>query len=111
MWRRRKCDGCNCILTSVESTDLPSTFIYKNDSGRLEPFQRDKLFLSIYASLKHRTTAQKDATALTDTVIGKLTAAAKDANLPRGRIVEATTEVLKRFDKAAYSSYVAYHPL
>lgn len=77
---------------------------------RLEPFQRDKLFMSIYDSLKHRKTALSDASGLTDTVISQLYPLMKDAVVERMAIIRAVTEVLTRFDGVAATHYDAFHP-
>jgi hypothetical protein len=66
--------------------------------------------MSVYDSLKHRKTALGDATGLTDTVISGLLPLMKDAVLNKSDIISITTEVLKRFDKAAATYYKAFHP-
>ena len=109
VWRRRKCQGCNCVITTLEGPDFSSTLLFKSPNGHLEPFQRDKLFLSVYDALKHRKTAQQDATALTDTVIAKLLGQVHDATLLKKDVIDTTSGVLKNFDKAAATSYVAFH--
>jgi transcriptional repressor NrdR len=110
VWRRRQCANCSGIFTTLEQTDLPLSLLYKKDSSHIQPFSRDKLFLSLYNSLKHRNTALNDATALTSTVIGKLLPTIKDASVERADIIQTITETLKHFDKAASVTYVAYHP-
>lgn len=110
IWRRRTCMACATTFTSVEAIDLAGNITVK-DAKALRPFQRDKLFISVYDSLKHRKTALQDATGLTDTVISKLMPSMKDAVLSKTDIIIITTDVLKRFDKAAATFYTAYHPL
>jgi hypothetical protein len=80
-------------------------------SGRtLKPFSRDQLFVSIYESCKHRSSAASDATALTLVVIGDLLALARSGILERDDVARVTHKVLKRFDAAAATYYAAYHP-
>lgn len=110
VWRRRTCTVCGTTFTSVEAIDLSGSITVK-DAKALTPFQRDKLFMSVYDSLKHRKTALSDATGLTDTVVGKLLPLMKDAILDKSDIAGTATEVLKRFDKAAATYYQAFHPL
>lgn len=76
----------------------------------LEPFSRDKLFLSIYESCKHRPSAMTDAQALTETIISKLLPQVQSATLPVGLIKEAASDTLNNFDRPAYIHYVAFHP-
>ncbi len=109
-WRRRSCPGCNAVITTTETIDYPTALIVKRPSNALEAFSRDKLFLSLYECLKHRKTALKDATMLTDTVISKILARTQQAQITSIDIVAAATEVLKRFDRAASVQYAAYHP-
>jgi transcriptional regulator NrdR family protein len=102
--------SCGTVFTSIEAVDLAGSVRVKH-KGSLEPFLRDKLLLSIHDSLKHRKTAQSDATGLTDTVISALHTHMHDAVLQKTDIIQTTTVVLLRFDKAAATYYQAYHPL
>jgi transcriptional regulator NrdR family protein len=76
----------------------------------LEAFSRDSLFLSVYDSLRHRKSAQEDATSLTATIIGKLITHIDNAQLDRGTVVAITEETLKQFDAVAATHYQAFHP-
>ncbi|HUP26343.1 MAG TPA: hypothetical protein VM124_01695 [Candidatus Limnocylindrales bacterium] len=109
VWRRRHCQQCASDFTTLEKPDLPTALavIHSND---YRPFLRDKLFLSVYESLKHRKTALSDATALTDTIVGQLYPCIKNGGIKRGQIIATASEVLHRYDKAAASHYNAYHP-
>ncbi len=109
VWRRRTCMTCGTTFTSSESVDLSGSITVR-DLSRLQPFQRDKLFMSIHDSLKHRKTALSDATGLTDTVISKLYPLMRDALLDKADIIKTTSDVLRRFDKAAATMYDAFHP-
>jgi transcriptional regulator NrdR family protein len=111
VWRRRQCTGCTGVFTTHESIDLPSSLLYKRDEKHTEPFQRDKLFISVYEACKHRKDATQAATALTDTVLTKLRALIDNATIERSAVIGVTSVVLKHFDKAALAHYNAYHPL
>ncbi|HSX53199.1 MAG TPA: hypothetical protein VLF90_02415 [Patescibacteria group bacterium] len=111
VWRRRHCVSCQGTFTTIEQADLPLSLLYKKDLSHVEPFSRDKLFLSLYNSLKHRQTALSDASSLTATVIGKLLLTVKAASVDRSTIIQTATETLKHFDKAASVTYSAYHSL
>jgi hypothetical protein len=80
-------------------------------SGDLAAFRRDQLFVDIYTSCKHRPTALDDATALTQTILGKLLTDQTAPVIERAAIVETAAGALKRFDPAAATIYLAYHPL
>jgi transcriptional repressor NrdR len=113
VWRRRRCTVCGAVFTTEESVDITSSFRLENKAGNLEPFLRDKLYLSIYKSLGHRQTALQDATALTRTVIGKVIKTQQDqpGKITRAELIATTQEILRHFDTIAATHYAAYHPL
>jgi transcriptional regulator NrdR family protein len=78
-------------------------------SGAIEPFLREKLFISIYESCKHRSSALEDAEAITSTIIGNLLGTVQNATLPRSVIATTAAGVLKNFDYAAHTHYTAFH--
>jgi transcriptional repressor NrdR len=109
VWRRRKCVSCQATFTTHEMAAYEGSWRVKDGSGSLFPFNKNKLFLSIYKSLGHRTLALEDATALTDTVMAKLLANAQDGLLEASDITTAAKTVLKHFDTAAAVHYTAFH--
>lgn len=110
IWRRRKCQRCAAVFTTNERVDTESSLRVQNH-GVLEPFSRDKLLIDIYDSLRHRKTALRDASALTQTVWSQLQGPIDEGLLDREEIIKTTSAVLRRFDKAAASHYLAFHPL
>lgn len=109
VWRRRECLNCGLIFTTEEATDYEASWRVKNRQGRLTPFSRDKLFLSLHKSLGHRPTAIQDAGALTDTIIRKLVTQITAGSVERITIVYAVQVSLTRFDKVASTHYAAFH--
>jgi len=109
VWRRRQCTHCGNVFSSLEVVDWNQAIRFKHKS-HLEPFSRDKLFLSLYEACRHRKTAISDATGLTDTILSKLWPRIEAASLTRDQVIATATEVLKRFDRAAATAYKAYHP-
>lgn len=83
----------------------------KDSRGKLSPFNRDKLFIALYESCRHRDRAYQDATALTEVVISKVLGRPAGSVIERSRIVETAHKALGRFDRAAATIYLAYHPL
>jgi len=110
-WRRRQCTNCKHVFTSIELPDLATSFVFLPSSGQVEPFCRDKLFLSVYNSLGHRKDALEASTSLTDTILSRLLKATDGSAIGRTKLIDAATEVLKSFDKAAAVQYSAYHPI
>ena len=76
--------------------------------GRLSPFDRDILFMSVYKAVGHREHPISDAAALTSTITSKLLDGTEAAVKPQD-IAQTTLDVLKHFDKAAAVQYAAYH--
>lgn len=108
-WRRRQCLNCSAIFTSVEKADLEKSIVVSKNNA-LKPFLRDRLFASVYDSLKHRKTALSDATALTDTVVSQVLLQAKNGTIEISVIKSLCGQTLARFDKTAAVYYAAYHP-
>ena len=107
-WRRHQCTQCNAIFTTIEAVDLTTSLTVRR-KGHLEPFSRDKLFLSIHNALGHRENATQDSGDVTATIITKLRTQAKGSLLETTNIIQITHEILTRFDKAAAVQYGAYH--
>lgn len=110
IWRRRHCQQCGAIFTSSEHIDLEKSLVVSNGST-LKPFLRDSLFISVHDCLRHRKTALRDATALTDTIIARLLPLADNGTLLREQIVTMAIATIEHFDTAASVHYAAYHPL
>lgn len=109
IWRRRKCEVCLNIFTTREAAALDELFMVRSSSSALVPFSRDKLFLTIYESCRHRPNAVTTATALTQTIINQLTKAHRQGILERDIIVHHAHVVLRRFDPVAATFYAAYY--
>ena len=107
VWRRRKCDSCNAIWTSVERSEL-HTIWRVSKGGHLLVFRPETLLISLYEALKHRKTADIDAKYVCDTVIQKLSAK-HIAVLPQALITKTSHDILRRYDKVAAAVYNATH--
>ena len=109
VWRRRSCQQCKAVFTTLEQIDRQSAVAVKKRNGHIEPFLRDKLLISVYDSLKHRKTALTDATALSDTIIRSVLTKMTDGSLKIDDLVSTTHLVLLRFDKPAAVYYASFH--
>jgi transcriptional regulator NrdR family protein len=108
-WRRRKCLVCSAIVSSVESIDL-QTCIQFSQNKHTTPFIREKLFISVYESCRHRPTALIDAIGLTTTIIAKsLEHPNSLGTITRTDLISTTYATLKKFDSVAATYYAAYH--
>lgn len=112
IWRRRQCERCRAIFTSQEHADLGLALrVTRSGSSELAPFSRERLFVHVYESCKHRPSALGDASALTQTIINRLLQTSEHGIIARDDIVRQAHSVLTNFDKAAATFYMVYHPL
>ncbi|MEK7594106.1 MAG: hypothetical protein AAB436_00505 [Patescibacteria group bacterium] len=109
VWRRRRCNTCQAVFTTEETTQYQAVWAVRGLKNGVEPFSRDKLLLSVYKSCEHRKTALEDARGLTDTIINKLRDRVVDGVLTRPVITQVTQVSLNRFDGAASVHYAAFH--
>lgn len=108
-WRRRQCQGCQTIFSTLEIADYSALWAVKTPARPLKPFSRDKLLLSLQHSLQHRPSSLDDAAGLTDTVITKLRSQATNGILTAQQIIQTVQVALNRFDKLASVHYQAMH--
>lgn len=121
-WRRRPCKACGAVFSSVEALDLTQAIIVANNVSNhtssqngnyqlsLQPFDRDRLFISLYESLRHRPQAASDARGLADTVIARIIKSTVSGQTDNQTIGTLVLNTLQRFDKAAATHYAAFHP-
>ena len=110
-WRRRKCQTCGQLFTTIESMqENTSLMIDKSPAEpRFLPFSRDNLFVSIYKCCGHRSTALSDASLITDTIISRLLPIVEKSCIPLPLIQQQAYITLKRFDPLAATYYKAYY--
>ena len=108
-WRRRECLECHSVFTTREQAELDGAISVLGTNDALQPFSRDKLFISLHRSLSHRKKALSDAGELADTIITRLLNLQIKGALKKELIVTTSTEVLNRFDVAAGTHYTAHH--
>ncbi len=106
VWRRRVCLKCHQIWTTTEILDLSTTHRVVGIKNHLEPFSRDKLFISIKDACSHRKSALADATAITDTVLARILLLNK-AEITKIEIADIAKPIISRFDKIAGAVYAA----
>ena len=109
VWRRRRCKLCDAIFSTHEAPDLAGSFMLRVPNGSLHTFSRDKLFLSVYESCKHRKNAADDSSAITLNIIGKLNSFSATGEILRKELIGVVLEVLTNFDPTAASVYSGLH--
>ena len=109
-WRRRNCSICGVTFSSIESPDYSSAWVVsKKHSKALEPFNFNKLYISIYESLKHREKAIIEAEHLTNTIINSLSKIAMDGYINIDSLQNEAFNVLDKFDNIGALHYKAYY--
>jgi transcriptional regulator NrdR family protein len=111
VWRRRLCKVCKATFTTHEKTELEGSVLVRYSEQELIPFSRDRLFISIYESCKHRPAAASNASALTQTIVALLQDHLATGIIEREVIASTARAALERFDKTAATVYGAYHPI
>jgi transcriptional repressor NrdR len=111
IWRRRACAACGAVFTTHEAAQLSTAYVVVRRDGSFSPLSKQKLFVSIYESCKHRKRPIEDASALTDTIMNRVV---RMPNNITGSIDVATVQViaqatLKAFDQVAHTYYTAYY--
>lgn len=111
VWRRRRCTACRAEFTTLEKPDYSSSLVVRGVRGKLYPFKRDKLLMSLHKALGHRQDALDSASELTEVVIGKLLRQKKamDGVLSMRDLASMAHLTLSRFDPMAATTYLAYH--
>ncbi|MBX6334560.1 hypothetical protein IRY61_04455 [Candidatus Saccharibacteria bacterium] len=113
VWRRRSCTKCSSIFTTIERPDLTGSFVVGSPGakkGQLQPFSRDKLFLTVYECCKHRSNAVEEAASIVQTVINQLVMQNRENGLiERAEIAQKAYNALKRLDPTAAAIFAAYH--
>jgi len=111
VWRRRRCVMCGLVFSTEENVLYQHVWLVSNPNGGYSPFSAQKLFMSLYESCQHRSSAVVDATELSRTLIKKLQPRFKDGLISSQTITQVAQVALNRFDKAASVSYEAHHRL
>lgn len=109
-WRRRECLKCHSVVTSIENISLEDAIRVEKRNQSLEPFWRDKIYLSICKAIDHLDNSAVTAMFLTNTVLRHLFKASKDINpIIKSDYVSITvSKVLKNYNAAASIKYLSF---
>lgn len=109
IWRRRRCDHCKAVFTTVEGAELAGSLRVQPKTGPQEPFLELKLSNSLLYALQDHKQPYEAATELSQTIIQKL-GTPTDQPIQTTAISTAAAGVLRRFNKTAYLRYILDHP-
>ncbi len=105
VWRRRRCLSCRQVFTTIEKVDPGNLIMVESSVGYLEPFERDKLFISIISCLNHLESPVDTAKSLTDTVISKILLNNSKSIIKTREIKSIAFASIGRFDSLAAEQY------
>ena len=110
VWRRRKCNNCGTLFTTIERPSLADTALITSSSGEASPFNLGKLIISIANAFSH-TPSEGNLHALWLAQTVESTLATQVQSLTPEDIEAVTHQVLKQFDEIAAVQYAAKHQL
>ena len=109
VWRRRQCQVCHSVFTTIEAIDYSSVFRI-NVQGDFKPFLTDLLYTEVLLALSDRKNAYMDAREITNNIIKTLSKMPGSPLCKPSDISRVTAAVLQKFDKRAWHRYAAEHP-
>jgi transcriptional regulator NrdR family protein len=109
IWRRRSCELCGAVSTSIEQYELLTALMVKKRSGALEGFQRDKLIISVAKAIDHKKNSSQAASYLTNTILQKLLKKPlSNKIITTLDISHMASSVLKYYDAGSAIRYASY---
>lgn len=105
--RRRSCFSCNYRFTTYEKEEEPVFSVQKKD-GRLEPFQRDKVFRAVQIACQKRPISYEQIDALI-AWLEKTLHESGERSVPSQKIGDLIMEALHHLDKVAYVRFASVY--
>ena len=105
--RRRSCVACNHRFTTYEKEEDFVFSIVKKD-GRIEPFQRDKIFRSIQTACQKRPITYDQI----DALIARLEKSVQESGertVPSQKLGDLIMDILHDLDKVAYVRFASVY--
>ncbi|MEP6710106.1 MAG: hypothetical protein ABJA64_00105 [Candidatus Saccharibacteria bacterium] len=110
VWRRRKCEACGTVFTTVERPSLADNTPVHLPDGTIDSFNLGRLIVSIADSFSHAPVEGKSSALwLAQTV--ETTIASQLKTITPEDIEAVTHQVLKKYDELAAVQYAAKHQL
>jgi transcriptional repressor NrdR len=107
-WRRRRCRNCGKSFTTYEAIDLSFLRVTSTASRKDVPYNRAKLFSSLYQTFLDVPHKAATIDAVTDTIEAKLLDLQRPV-ITSADIARLTLTTLKHFNTAAFLRYLATH--
>jgi transcriptional repressor NrdR len=104
VWRRRRCEACCQVFTTYEAYDLSYVLVVKRKSYS-EPYQKMKLFLSLYNAL-----GETEAASHALNVIERKLIRQRAHMIASRDIAILVADTIRSLSQPAYVRYLSYQP-
>ena len=106
--RRRVCNQCGAKFTTVERIQMRDLVVRKN-SGKLEPFDRDKLFRSIKLACRNRDVRDEQIERLVASIQRRLETECEDDTVTSAQVGQMVSDSLLNLDPIAFIRFVSVY--
>ncbi|MBC2777512.1 transcriptional regulator NrdR [Parasphingopyxis marina] len=105
--RRRQCDGCSARFTTFERVQLRELTVMKSENRR-EPFNRDKVHLSVTLACRKRGIEPERIDQLVSGLQRQLETSG-ETEIDSSRIGEMVMDALQQLDSVAYIRFASVY--
>lgn len=106
--RRRVCNQCGAKFTTVERVQMRDLVVRKN-SGKLEPFDRDKLRRSIKLACRNRDVGDEQIERLVASIQRRLETDNVDDTVTSAQVGEMVADSLLNLDPISFIRFVSVY--
>jgi len=106
--RRRVCNQCGAKFTTVERIQMRDLVVIKN-SGKTEPFDREKLFRSIKLACRNRDVRDEQIDRLVASIQRRLETESADDTITSVQVGQMVSDSLLNLDPIAFIRFVSVY--
>lgn len=106
--RRRVCNQCGAKFTTVERIQMRDLVVIKN-SGKTEPFDREKLFRSIKLACRNREVRDEQIDRLVASIQRRLETESADDTVTSVQVGQMVSDSLLNLDPIAFIRFVSVY--
>ena len=106
--RRRVCNQCGAKFTTVERIQMRDLIVRKN-SGKTEPFDRDKLHRSIKLACRNRDVKDEQIERLVASIQRRLETESEDDTVTSAKVGQMVSDSLLNLDPIAFIRFVSVY--
>ncbi len=106
--RRRVCEQCGAKFTTVERVQMRDLLVHKN-SGKLEPFDREKLKRSIKIACRNRDVSDEQIEKVVTSIHRRLETENADDSVTSEMVGKMVSDSLLNLDQIAFVRFVSVY--